>query len=123
MLIRQREDIRPIEPARALAQPRIQAVEEIRARYDEEAVVVLEPVHFVEEVAAGLGGDDGFDVFEDEHAGGEGAGLREDVADVVGSWGGFDVEGWDWGGAGEEESVHQGFDGDGFAVAAGMLVS
>lgn len=92
--------------------------------HHEDTVVVLEAVDFVEEVGACRGGDDGVDVLEDEHAGGHSAGLQEDGADVVGAWGGFDVEGWD--GAGAEfvrggEGVHEGFDGDGFSVAYFLL--
>ena len=45
--------------------------EEVRGiGYHEDAVVVLEAVDFVEEIAASAGGDDCVDVFKDEHAGG-----------------------------------------------------
>lgn len=46
----------------------------VGARYHHDAVVVFEAVDFVEEVAAGLGGDDCVDIFEDEEAGTHDAG-------------------------------------------------
>lgn len=41
----------------------------VGACYHHDAVIVLEAVDFVEEVATGLGGDDCVNVFEDEEAG------------------------------------------------------
>lgn len=79
--------------------------------YHEDPVVVLEPVDFVEEVGARVGGYDGVNVLEDEHAGCHVAGFGEDVADVPGSRGGFDVERWDGGIEMRGERVHEGWQG------------
>lgn len=50
--------------------------------HHEDPVVVLEAVDFVEEIRAALGGDDGVNVFQDEHARGHVARLDEDPANV-----------------------------------------
>lgn len=42
--------------------------------HHEDPVVVFKPVYFVEEVGARLGGYDGVNVLEDEHAGRQGSG-------------------------------------------------
>jgi hypothetical protein len=58
------------------------------------------------------------DVLQHQHAWRQGPGLGEDVPNMVCVGRVSDVEGGDWVfTAVEEESMHQGFDGDGFAIA------
>lgn len=96
----------------------------VGAADDQDAVVALQPVDFIEEVAAHGVGDDAVEIFEDEEARRGFAGFGEDLSE--GGFGpgiggeGADVEGWDWGGA-VVEGVHHGFDRQGFAVAGGTV--
>jgi hypothetical protein len=60
----------------------IQAVEVVGAANHKDAVVALEAVYFVEEVASDVVGDDGVEVFKDEVAGGEFSCLGKDESNA-----------------------------------------
>lgn len=88
-------------------------------------MVGLEAVDGVQEVGAHHGVYEGVDVFEDQHTGGHLAGLHEDGEDAefgaAEGGEGFDVEHFDGGVRALADGVHEGFDGDCFAVAGGAV--
>lgn len=63
MLIREWEQVLPIETRRPLGETRIKPVKEVGGTNYEQAVIVLQSIHLVEEVASSLRRDNGFDVF------------------------------------------------------------
>lgn len=120
--IRVREEVFAVEAGGPLGDGRVQAVEVVGAADHEDAVVALEPVHFVQEVAAHGVADDAVEVLEHEEARRRLPRFREDRLDrplrpvVAGQR--ADVERGDRIRA-VGEGVHHGFDGDGFSVSRG----
>ena len=96
----------------------------VRRPHHQNPIVRAQAVDFVEEVGSHVRGDDGVEVFEDEQAGGllprSGEDLRDGVFGPAEADEAADVEGWDRGGP-RIEGVHDGFNGDGFAIAWGAV--
>ena len=95
----------------------------IRTSHHTDPLVLLQPVDLIQKVASGARRHEAVDIFEDQETGRGFARFFEDLADAV--FGivfceGFDVKAGD--GVGEvTESLHQGFDGNCFAVTGGAV--
>ena len=109
-----------IEATRPLGNTGVQSLKVIRAADHHEAIVVFQPIDFVEEEGFELVGDEAVEVLEDEQARSGLSRFDEDFADgveiVAATCEGFDVEGWDWVWAGGER-MYQRFNANGFPVA------
>ena len=120
-----REEVFAVETARPLADAGVELFDVVGAAHHQDAVVVLQPVDFVEEVAAHGGADEAVEILEHQEARGHRTRFGEDGLDralrAVVAGQGAHVEVWD-GVRPVGEGVHHGFDGDGFAVAGRPVV-
>ena len=88
-----REQVFPVEAAGPLGDARVEALQVVGAPDHQDAVVVLEAVNLVEEVAADLVRDDAVQILEDQVTRRRRSGLGEDQAEGVFGPG---VAGWGW---------------------------